>query len=67
MPDHIFRPAGLHEFSFFHHRNLIAEPTDHIEIVGDKQVAETQFFLELLLECHDLCLYGDVEHTRWLV
>ena len=46
MPDHILRPSSLHEFSFFHYRNLIAELADHIEIVGDKQVAETQFFLK---------------------
>lgn len=48
MSDHILRPPCLHELPFFHHCDLIAEPADHIEVMGDKQIAQSQLFLEFL-------------------
>jgi len=57
----------LHDVSQVHHRNGIADIADHMEIVGDEEIAETEFGLQLLQEIDNLGLDRDIEGRNRLI
>jgi hypothetical protein len=53
--------AGLHDFAQVHDGDAVADVLDDGEVVGDEEVGEREFLLELFEEVDDLCLDRDVE------
>ena len=50
-----------------HHRDAVGHVVDHREIVGDEQIGEAQFLLQILEQVEDLRLHRDVERRDRLV
>ena len=58
-----FRGAFFDEFTVFENRDLIADVFNDGEVVGDKEVGEVKFFLEVHQKVDDLGLDRDIEGT----
>ena len=56
--------VGLAEFdnvAEVHDGDPVADVLDHRKIVGDKEVCQAEFLLQILQQVDDLALDGDVE------
>ncbi len=58
-----FRGAFFDEFTVFENGNLIADVFNDGEIVGNEEVGEVKFFLEVHQKVDDLGLDRDIECT----
>ena len=59
--------SGLDDLPFVHHRNACREITHDGHGMGDKQVRESEFALQLSEQINDLSPDTDVERRDWLV
>src|SRR6056297_4005798 len=57
----------LHHTTQIHHRDAVGDVLDHTQVVGDKQIGNTELFLQVLQQVHDLCLNGHVQGGNRLV
>ena len=62
-----FGGAFFDEFTVFENRDLIADVFNDGEIVGNEEVGEVKFFLEVHQKVNDLGLDRDIEGTDRLV
>ena len=62
----VHRPL-LHDAALLHHQGRIAKLVDHVQIVGDEQVAEVQFIPQFPQQFQNLGLNGHVQCTDRLV
>ena len=44
-----------------HHRNSITDVLDNAEVVGDEEVSQAEFFLQVFQQVDDLRLDGEIE------
>ena len=63
----LFDGAFFDDFAEVHDGDAVADVADHAEVVGDEEVGEVVFVLQVLQEVDDLGLDGDVEGGDWLV
>ena len=59
--------APIDDCAIVHHHHPIGGVGHHAQVVGDQQEAHAEFLLQLLQQCQDLRLDGDVERRRRLV
>jgi hypothetical protein len=57
----------FHDLAQVHHGNDVADIADHVEIMGDEEITETQPFLKVFEEVQDLCLNGDIQGRDRLI
>jgi hypothetical protein len=62
-----FGGAFFDEFTVFENRDLIADVFDDGEIVGNEEVGEVKFFLEVHQKVDDLGLNRHIECADWFV
>ena len=58
-----FRGAFFDEFTVFENRDLIADVFNDCEVVGNEEVGEVKFFLEVHQKVDDLGLDRNIEGT----
>ena len=61
------RVGDLGDLTEIHHRDPVGDVLDHLEVVRDEKVGQTQLLLEVLHEVDDLGLDRDVERRDRLV
>ena len=62
------RPAaGLDDLAEIHHRDPMADPLDHRHVVGDEEIGEAEFRLQLAEKVENPRLHRDVERRDALV
>src|SRR5262249_26825157 len=54
-------PRHLYDLAEIHHRDARADVLDHGKVMGNENVSQTEFLLQVLQEIDDLCLNGYVE------
>ncbi len=59
--------ARLDNLAALHHRDIVCELANDVEIVGDEQHRHVVAILQILEQCEDLRLHGDIERRRRLV
>ena len=61
------RVGELDDLAEIHHRDAVADVLDHREVVGDEQVGEAEFLLQVHQQVDHLRLHRDVERRHRLV
>ncbi len=51
----------------FEHAHLVGDLADQAEVMGDEQIGQCQFLLQIDQQVHHLCLHVDVERGGRLV
>ena len=51
----------FHNAAAIHHTDMVANVADHIEVMGDEEVAQPQFLLQVFEKIDDLCLDGYIQ------
>ena len=60
-----FRRRGIfHDFAQIHDADAVTDVTDHIQIMGYKQIGQPVFQLDVQQQVQDLGLYGYIQGRR---
>ena len=62
-----FGGAGFHQLAVLHDGDLVRQILDYAEIVGDEEIGDPEFLLQLLQQIEDLGLDGDIERRGRLI
>ena len=57
----------LHDLSQVHHRHTIADMAHHAQVVGDEDISQAQFFLQVFQQVDHLGLNGDIQRGNRLI
>ncbi|MNP20706.1 hypothetical protein D3C76_1132900 [compost metagenome] len=67
MIKHIAGAAVFHGAASVHHQNLVTDPGNHAQIMGDHDDSRIELTLQFVKQRHDLCLHGNVQRGCWLI
>ena len=61
MGDQLKAVGQLHQLAQVHDADAVGDVLDHAQVMGDEQVGQAHFLLQVLEHIHDLCLNGHVQ------
>ena len=65
--EHVLHNPRLDDLAVLHDADVVGEPAHDAEIVGDEQHRHAEARLQILQQCQDLRLHGDIERGGRLV
>jgi len=66
-PAYVFGPPFLHDPAEIHDRDTVAYVANHRQIVGNDQITQPMFGLQIGHQVQDLALYRDIEAGRGFI
>lgn len=59
--------AAFHNTAVFHYCDLVSQAAHYPQVMGDKDIGDLVFSLQVEEELYDLVLDGDIQGTGWFI